>query len=117
MKTIFVVGREWRFRSLLRAQLREQGYEARGFETLAEVADALVSAPAPALVVFDTTDSNTTDTTAHLREWSGRLQVVLIAGAQEEVPLGAARVLRRPVSIGQVATLLAELLHKYRRSG
>jgi len=117
MKTIFVVGREWRFRSLLRAQLREQGYDARGFETLAEVADALVNAPAPALVVFDSTDSNATETAAHLHEWSGRLPVLVIAGAQEEVPPGAARVLRRPVSIGQVATLLAELLHNYRNSG
>jgi DNA-binding NtrC family response regulator len=110
MKTIFVVGWEWRFRALLRAQLREQGYDAQGFETLAEAAEALVSAPAPALVVFDTTDSDAAETATYLREWAGRLPVVLIAGTQEEVPSGAAHVLRRPATIGQITTLVAELL-------
>ena len=112
MKTIFVVGREWRFRTLLRAQLREQGYEARGFETLAEAAAALVSGPAPAAVVFDTTDSDPAETATHLRQWAGRLSVVIIAGAQEQIPFGAARMLRRPVSIGQVTEVLEELLHE-----
>lgn len=112
MKAIFVVGREWRFRTLLRAQLREQGYDARGFETLAEVAEALVSTPAPGLVVFDTTDSDAAETAAHLREWAERLPVLVIASAQEDVPPGAARVLRRPVSIGQVTELLDELLNR-----
>lgn len=102
MKTILVVGRDWKFRALLRAQLREEGFDALGFETLGEAIEELTrTAPAPAVVVFDTTDA-TAPEKAQLAELAERLPVLLVASAQEPVEPARLRLLRRPVALGAV---------------
>ncbi|MBI2956104.1 MAG: hypothetical protein HYY26_02205 [Acidobacteria bacterium] len=109
MKTVLVVGRDWQFRSLLRAQLREEGYAALGLETLTDAEEEIRRPDEVAAVVFDTTGAAAEELQTALPRLAARLPVVVVAGAQEEVP-AAARVLRRPVAIGEVAAALRDLL-------
>jgi DNA-binding response OmpR family regulator len=109
MKTIFVVGQEWSFRALLRAQLREEGYRALGLATLGEAAEALVSSPAPALLVFDTAGAAPGEIQRQLPALAARLPVLVVAGAQEEVPVRVQRLLRRPLQIAGIVQAVKEL--------
>lgn len=109
MKTIFVVGQEWRFRALLRAQLREEGYRALGLSTLEEAAEALISSPAPALLVFDTAGAAPEEVQQKLPQLAARLAVLVVAGAQEEVPAPVQGLLRRPLPIGDIVLAVKAL--------
>lgn len=103
MKTILVVGRDWKFRALLRAQLREENFEALGCETLEEAAAHLgPGSPPPAALVFDTTGTDAAETRPQLTALAGRLPVVVVAAAHEEFPAPPLRVLRRPVRLEEV---------------
>src|SRR3972149_5130882 len=81
MKTVRVVGRDWKFRALLRAQLLEEGYAALGFETLEEAAAPLGLGAPPAALVFDTTDALPGSFQPPLTALAARLPVVLVAAA------------------------------------
>lgn len=109
MKTILVVGRDWTFRALLRAQLREEGYEALGFATLAEAADALGASPPPAALVFDTADASTAEFEPQLAVLTARLPVLVVVGAGEELKAGSLRLLRRPLRLEEVAAAVKTL--------
>lgn len=109
MKTIFVVGQEWRFRALLRAQLREEGYRALGLADLGEAAEALASLPAPALMVFDMAGAAPEEMQRLLPELAARLPVLVVAGPQEKVPAPVQRLLRRPLSVGDILETVREL--------
>jgi len=106
MKTVFVVGRDWKFRALLRAELREEGYDARGFETLEEAATQLDARPAA--LVFDTAESAAADA-KELAQLATRLRVLVIAAADEPLPATEARVLRRPVPLAAIVAVVREL--------
>lgn len=111
MRTVLVVGHEWRFRVLLRAQLREQGYEALGYETLEEAAaKAARLAPPPAAVVFDTTDAPAEERGSSLVELGERLPVLVVAAAGEQLDLPSVTVLRRPLRVGDVVASINSLL-------
>ncbi len=105
MKTVLVVGREWKFRALLRAQLREEGYEALAFETLE---DAEAEQAGAAALVFDTTDAGA--------EWLPALRrlehlpVVVVAGAEEWLEIERATILRRPLSVGDIVSVVREVI-------
>ena len=105
MKTVLVVGRDWKFRALLRAQLREDGFDALGFESL-DAAAEVIARSAPDAIVFDTTDAPGAEL-AQLSVLSKRLRVLVVASAGESVPLPEAQVLRRPVQLGQIIAALA----------
>lgn len=106
MKTVLVVGRDWKFRALLRAQLREEGFDALGFETLADATAALTSfAPPPAALIFDTAEVPRTEL-EQLVGLKAPCPVVVVAAADESITAPQVRVLRRPVAIG---TLINEL--------
>jgi len=106
MKTILVVGREWKFRALLRAQLREEGYDALGFETLQ---DAESEATGAAALIFDTSEASPTDWQPVLQRLATQLPVVIVAGAPEEVNVPGAKLLRRPLSLGDIVAVVREL--------
>ncbi len=106
MKTILVVGRDWKFRALLRAQLREEGYDALGFETLK---DADTETAGAAALVFDTTDALPGDWQPVLQHLAAQLPVVIIASTQEEANVAGVRLLRRPLSLGDILTAVREL--------
>lgn len=105
METVLVVGREWKFRALLRAQLREEGYEALAFETLG---DAEAEQAGAAALVFDTTDAG--------GEWLpalrrlAHLPAVVVAGADERLEIERATILRRPVSVGHIVSVVREVI-------
>jgi len=105
MKTVLVMGRDWKFRALLRAQLREEGLEALGFETLEAATDAMAGSSADA-IVFDTTDAPAAEL-AQLPALSQKLPLLVVASAGESLPLPEAQVLRRPVQLGQIIAALA----------
>lgn len=110
MKTVLVVGRDWKFRALLRAQFREEGYDALGFENLSEASEEISrTAPSPAAVVFDTTDAMA-DEIGQLADLAARLPVLLVASAQEPFEPARWRVLRRPVPLSAVVAEVKSLV-------
>ena len=114
MKTVLVVGRAWKFRALLRAQLREENYDALGFATLEEAADQLAAGSPPAALVFDSTDASPAVVQPQLAELARRLPVLVIAGAQDSFDFSpdkrrestAPRVLRRPLRLEEVVAAI-----------
>ncbi|MGH9813206.1 MAG: hypothetical protein ACRD4T_08730 [Candidatus Acidiferrales bacterium] len=106
MKTILVVGREWKFRALLRAQLREEGYDALGFETLQDAEGEVVGAAA---LIFDTTDSAATDWQPVLQRLAAQLPTIVVSGTTEEVTVPGAKLLRRPLSLADIIGVVREL--------
>lgn len=113
MKTILVVGRDWKFRALLRAQLREESYEALGFETLEEAAAELGRGSLlPAALVFDTTDSSVAELQpqlAALAESRRAGPVLVVAAPQEHIEAPGLRVLRRPLRLEEVVAAVKSL--------
>jgi DNA-binding response OmpR family regulator len=107
VKTVLVVGRDWKFRALLRAQLREEGYDALGFEALQ---DAESEAAVAAALLFDTTDARPDEWHPVLQRLSGQLPVVVVANATEAAEIPGARVLRRPLSVADVVQAVHELI-------
>lgn len=81
MTQICIVGRDWKFRALVRAELREQGYEALGLETLDEVGKAVAAGElSPAAIVFDLSETDDRDRDlSTLRSLALSLPVILIA--------------------------------------
>ncbi len=106
MKTVLIVGRDWKLRALLRAQLREEGYEALAFKTLQDAASETAEA---AVLVFDTTDAEPNNWQAALQALAPTLPVVVVASATEELNLAPARILRRPLSLADILSVLREL--------
>ena len=106
MKTVLVVGREWKFRALLRAQLREEGYEALALETLK---DAEAEGAGAAALIFDTTDTNVEDFAPTLRRLAEYLPVVVVAAAEERLDIARITLLRRPISLADIISVVREL--------
>ena len=105
VKTVLVVGRNWKLRALLRAQLREEGFEALGFETLA---DAESEAADAAALLLDTTGDQPSGWQQVLRRLAAQLPAMVIAGASEEVDLPGGKVLRRPLSVADIVRAVRE---------
>jgi len=105
MKTVLVVGRDWKFRALLRAQLREDGFDALGFESL-DAAAEVIARSTPDAIVFDTTGALTAEL-AELPALSQKLPLLVVASAGESLPLPENQILRRPIQLGQVIAALA----------
>lgn len=106
MKTILVVGRDWKLRALLRAQLREEGYDALGFETLKDAEGETAGAAA---LLFDTTEAHPGNWQPVLQSLAAQLPVVIVASSDEEVNVAGAHLLRRPVRIGDIITVVQKL--------
>ncbi|MGH9862096.1 MAG: hypothetical protein ACRD35_01585 [Candidatus Acidiferrales bacterium] len=104
MKTVLVVGRDWQFRALVRAQLREEGFEALGFDSLNDAQEETTGAAPPALVVIDTTETSPEEK-QQMAELAERLPVLVVAAAQESLGNARLQVLRRP---GAVSTVVKE---------
>jgi DNA-binding response OmpR family regulator len=113
---VWVVERDHWPRACLRAELLERGYDAVGFE---RVADALVALwqpgrPAPALVVIDL-GAQTLDARTLAPFVARGCRLVAIAGAVERESEVArspawAAVLARPLRLGAIADLVQRLV-------
>ena len=118
MTQICIVGRDWKFRALVRAELREQGYEALGLETLDEVGKAIAGGQvSPAAIVFDLSETDNRDRDlATLRSLALSVPVILIASHSNlpdssALPEGLAA-LFRPLTIAEVVSHVRARLGK-----
>ncbi|MFQ5817122.1 MAG: hypothetical protein ACE5H2_04085, partial [Terriglobia bacterium] len=102
MKEIFVVSGDWKLRALVRAELRERGYTARGYESLHAAAAELGSrAHFPAALVVDAADTDAAIAAQQIAAWATRLPVVLVLSAAQAAPPLPPKVcvLHRPLRI------------------
>jgi hypothetical protein len=111
-RVLLVLPDQWP-RALLRAELREEGYDAVGARSLEE---ALVYRPevaerGPVRLLLVEGDVVGEGALADLLARHGNPPAVVLAHAGQEVPPGRwARVLRRPVSIADLARVVRELV-------
>ena len=106
MATIWIIDAEQWPRAMLRAELIERGYDAVGFETVRDAIDSLPERHPAAIVV----DLRGQPVPLVERLLGLGVPVVLIGGLVEinDLPQRAwAAVLRRPVSLGEIADRVA----------
>lgn len=111
MKEVFVVSGDWKFRALVRAELRERGYEARGYEGLATAAgDLSPEGGFPALLVLDAADAEAASACEQVASWAKRFPVVVVVGAGEATfqPPPGVSVLHRPMRIEEIVARVVE---------
>lgn len=110
MPTVFVIGKDWTLRSLVRAELREHGVEALGMESVDDAAQLLARGTMPSVVVLDTTAAG--EPAAALGPLAGRVPLVIVASHAESTPAleKAAAVLYKPVSVGEIVARVERLL-------
>lgn len=116
MGPVLVVGREWKFRVLVRAELREAGYEALGLETLDDAGDLIArSLTPPVALLFDLAESSDpAREMARIPSLAGLLPVFLIA-SPSLLPNAATipehvTLLLRPVSVADIVQAVRERL-------
>jgi hypothetical protein len=118
-RILVVMSDQWP-RALLRAALREAGYDAIGTRSLhaalAHPAEAPGRGPVRAIVVDRSAIDGASDAArgealTELRRRHGAVPAVLLASAVRDDPPGSwARVVRRPFSIEDVVRVVGELL-------
>jgi hypothetical protein len=113
---VWIVDSEHWPRACLRAELIERGYDALGFETLADALVRLVlpGSPGPRVVVIDLTDQPVDRRQLESFVRAGAA-LIGIAGAVEvarpaQGNLPWTVLLQRPVSLGEIAGCVARLL-------
>lgn len=107
VKEIWVVSADWKLRALVRAELRERGYEAHGYENLDAAAAELGAGRMPAVLVVDIGEQGAEAIARSLARWAAHAPVVLVTsgtGGELEVPPGVA-VLRRPLRVEDVVAV------------
>lgn len=110
MPTVFVIGEDWQLRATVRAELREQGDEALGFQSLDDAARAIAEGTAPAAVVFDATTDDVSR--PMLESLARRVPVIVVASRTQAAPLpeSMAAVLWRPVRVAEIVAKVEEVL-------
>jgi len=110
MPTVLVIGQDWQFRASVRAELREQGVEALGMESLDEAARALAQGTAPAAVVVDASVGDLSSPT--LENLAHHVPVIIVASRTQAnpIPASAAAVLWRPVRVSEIVAKVGEVL-------
>lgn len=104
---VFLIGKDWQTRALLRAQLLEEGVEVEAYETAGAAFSSLGEA-LPALVVADL--SSASDPAAEinqLAQWADQMPIWIIAGRSliAEKNLKGRHfelILFRPVDVGEL---------------
>jgi len=106
---VFLAGKEWQARALLRAQLLEEGVSVEAFQTVREALAQLEFYPVrPALLVADiaASDHPSEDVDA-LASWADRIPIWIMASHTSSVTggldgRGFERLLFRPVDLGKL---------------
>ncbi len=95
---------------MVRAELLERGIRALGMETAGEAGTRIASGVLPAAVVLEPSAA----VEPGIESLARRVPLVVVSAATdpEAWPAAAARVLRRPVRVGEVAAAVIELLGK-----
>ncbi len=109
---VFIIGRDWKFRALLRAELLEKGLEAMGVGSLDEAGQLLASGAPPRVTVFDMADFDAARDLGCLLALaqSGRLLLLISPGMEPPQELCAATILARPVAIGTIVEEIGRCL-------
>ena len=109
MPVVFVIARDWKLRTAVRAELRERAIDALGMDSAEDVGRALAGGAMPAVVVLEANAELGGD--AAIQSLVGRVPTVLVASRTETVALPrVAAVFYRPVRIGEIVAKANELL-------
>lgn len=119
MPFVFVIARDWTLRTAVRAELRERGFEALGMDSPADAGRAVSSNRTPAAVVLEGAAEFLSN--PGIQDLVSRVPTVLIASRTERIRLPAGQtepglhprvVLYRPVRVGEIVSVVLELLEK-----
>ncbi|HLW82493.1 MAG TPA: hypothetical protein VKS20_10685 [Candidatus Acidoferrales bacterium] len=111
MPVVFVVAEEWMLRAGIRAELRERGIKALGMENAEEIGRAIAAGEAPSAIVLDASAKAASDPA--VQQLVRHTPTVVIASrvATSPPPHPAAKVLFRPVQIGEIVAAVSDLLN------
>jgi CheY-like chemotaxis protein len=115
MPQLVLVGRNWTSRTLLRAQLLEEGVDVKAYESIDDALQALVPS-LPTLLVADLTASNDPEADIHhLASYAKRVPTWIIASrssgtAADVEGRGFERIFFRPVDVGKLVSLIKQRL-------
>ena len=111
MPVVFVIARDWKLRTAVRAELRERAIDALGMDSAEDVGRALAGGAMPAVVVLEANAELAGDPA--IQSLVGRVSTVLVASRTETVALPrVAAVVYRPVRIGDIVAKVSELLER-----
>ena len=108
MAQVILIGKDWKTRALLRAQLLEEGVEVEAYESLSTALEALAGgSPTPLLIADLSASSNPAVEVTQLAHSSKRIPIWIIASrsAVEEKELedrGFEAVLWRPIDVSEL---------------
>lgn len=109
MPVVFIISEEWMLRAGVRAELREKGIKAFGLESAEDVERAIANGESPQALVID--GHAKAASAPAVQELSGRVPAIVIAPRTTTIALGsAAKVLFRPVQVGEVVVAVIDLL-------
>jgi DNA-binding response OmpR family regulator len=122
MAIVFVIARDWKLRTAVRAELRELGINALGMESAEDVGRAVAAGQIPAVVVLEGTAEIAGNTA--IQKLIERAPTILIASRTENLPLspaaagvvadgpGFAAVYYRPVRVAEIVGRVRGLLER-----
>jgi DNA-binding response OmpR family regulator len=100
---VFIVSDEWDLRGAVRAELRESGVEALGFETVDDMAKTIARGIAPQLVLLDGALLHQELARRELANLASHLPVLIVDSRLNPAPpLANAEVIFRPVQIVEI---------------
>ena len=106
---VILLGKDWKSRALLRAQLIEDGIEVKAFDAVADAIEAAAGdrGPAPLLIADLAGSDDPTLEAAQLAHWRHRIPIWIIASrsvidARELEGRGFEAILYRPVDVGDL---------------
>ena len=117
MGHILLAGKDWTARTLLRAQLIEEGFDVEAYEDAQTAGKRLLASQAmPDLFLADLSESeNPAEDVSRLSQWSKLVPIWVMAGhgfidAEALEGRGFEKVLFRPVDIGKLVRQIKERL-------
>jgi len=116
MSRVFLAGKDWQTRALLRAQLLEEGVSVEALETVAEALARLDFFPVrPDLLIAEISSSDhPSEDVERLRPWATRLPIWLIASHTSSLEIGPEphfeRILFRPLDLGKLVAEIRQRL-------
>ena len=106
---VLLIGKDWKTRALLRAQLLEEGVDTAAYESLPEALEASIGeGETPALLIADVGESaDPTAEIAQLAHWAKRIPIWVIArrtvaDESQFEGRGFEAVLFRPIDVGKL---------------
>jgi len=117
MSEIILVAREWKARTLLRAQLLEEGYEVTALRTIEEAMMLLCRGMVrPRLIILDTIGQSLKEPMlTDLQALAGNAPILVCTGPFDLARLdfeevGLTNLLVRPFTVGDVVNAVCEIL-------